>query len=228
MCRKGLFEHLLNATHRGAALALAAVVLVATSGSAMADDPVAPGNIGGFVGGVVTKAIPNKVAPPQQAPSSPQPPVRAQPTTVSPGGNGDTIVVQLKNDHGVYKVPVKINGAVTIDFIIDSGASTVSIPDDVMHTLMRSGTVSKNNIVGSTTFQYANGSKAERTVFRLDSVQVGDRELKNVLASSETEQSEPLLGQSFLSQFASWTQNTSAGTLILTLPKTGAIPAAAK
>ena len=46
--------------------------------------------------------------------------------------------IPLEQEHGVYMVPVRINQAVSIPFIVDSGASEMAIPADVFRTLMRS------------------------------------------------------------------------------------------
>ena len=37
-------------------------------------------------------------------------------------------------------VPVQINGAITLDFTVDSGAADVSVPADVFSTLARTET----------------------------------------------------------------------------------------
>ena len=42
---------------------------------------------------------------------------------------------------GVFVAPVQINGAMTLDFAIDSGAADVSVPADVFSTLKRTGTI---------------------------------------------------------------------------------------
>jgi hypothetical protein len=49
--------------------------------------------------------------------------------------------VQLKQLGGTYAVPVAVNAAITLDFMIDTGASDVSVPADVVSTLLRTGTV---------------------------------------------------------------------------------------
>ena len=43
----------------------------------------------------------------------------------------------MQLEGGIYVVPVLINNAITSDFIIDSGASDVSISADVVMPLMR-------------------------------------------------------------------------------------------
>jgi Aspartyl protease len=40
---------------------------------------------------------------------------------------------------GTFVIPVLINGQITLNFTIDSGAADVSIPADVVSTLIRTG-----------------------------------------------------------------------------------------
>lgn len=48
----------------------------------------------------------------------------------------NALEVPLKKDAGVYTIPVRINNVLTLDFIIDSGASEVQVPADVAMTLL--------------------------------------------------------------------------------------------
>jgi hypothetical protein len=41
--------------------------------------------------------------------------------------------------NGILVVPVEINGAVTLDFAVDSGAAYVSVPAGVFSTLKHAG-----------------------------------------------------------------------------------------
>jgi predicted aspartyl protease len=45
----------------------------------------------------------------------------------------------LRKEGGTFVVPVLINGAITLDFTVDSGAADVSVPADVFSTLQRTG-----------------------------------------------------------------------------------------
>jgi predicted aspartyl protease len=49
--------------------------------------------------------------------------------------------VPLSSSGGVFAVPVEINGTITLEFAVDSGASDVIIPLDVFSTLKRTGTI---------------------------------------------------------------------------------------
>jgi len=110
--------------------------------------------------------------------------------------------LQLENSGGVYTLPVRINDAVTIPFIIDSGASEVVIPEDVFLVLSRTGTVSQTDFLGTGTYQMANGTTQSSKRFRLRKLTVGNHVVTDVLAIVSPVNGDPLLGQSFLSRTA--------------------------
>jgi hypothetical protein len=57
--------------------------------------------------------------------------------------------VSLLKKGGVYTVPVLINGVIPLQFIVDSGAADISLPADVFLTLLRTGTIGKDDFVGN-------------------------------------------------------------------------------
>ena len=69
---------------------------------------------------------------------------------------GETI--RLGQTNGIYTVPVRINDAITLPFVIDSGASEVAIPTDVYLTLIRTGSIEPNDALGPGTYKLADGS----------------------------------------------------------------------
>jgi predicted aspartyl protease len=64
---------------------------------------------------------------------------------------GSTFEAPLKKEGGTFVVPVQINGAITLDFTVDSGAADVSVPADVFSTLARTGTIRNSDIIGEET-----------------------------------------------------------------------------
>jgi hypothetical protein len=73
-------------------------------------------------------------------------------------GGGPRTVVPLVPDGGTFTVPVTINGRLTLNFVVDSGAADVSVPADVVMTLVRTGTISDEDFLGKQTYQMADGS----------------------------------------------------------------------
>jgi aspartyl protease family protein len=109
--------------------------------------------------------------------------------------------IPMKKSRGVYLIPVEING-LTLDFILDTGASTISISEAEAIVLIRQGTLDKSDFRGTQNFTTADGSTMEGTIINLRSVKIGDNEMTNIEASVMSNDSAPLLlGQSFLQNF---------------------------
>ena len=120
----------------------------------------------------------------------------------------------MQIDGGVYAVPVLVNGAITLDFVVDSGAADVSIPADVVSTLMRTKTLQVSDFIGRQTYVLADGSKVPSQTFLIRSLKVGDRVIENVTASVASVNGSLLLGQSFLSRFKSWSIDNTKHALV--------------
>jgi clan AA aspartic protease (TIGR02281 family) len=123
--------------------------------------------------------------------------------------------VPLFKHNGIYVVAVLINNAVTMDFVVDSGASDVSISEDVLATLMQKGTIRKTDYLGNKVYQQADGSKMPSKVYLIKSLKVGDRVIENVIVRVGSARGSLLLGQSFLGQFKSWTIDNTTQSLLL-------------
>jgi len=123
--------------------------------------------------------------------------------------------VKMVESGGIYQVPVVINDALKLDFIVDSGASDVSIPADVVFTLIRTGTIKKSDFIGTETYRLADGSAVSSRTFIIRSLKLGDRTVTDVRASIADVNGPLLLGQSFLKRFKSWSQDNAAHELIL-------------
>ena len=111
--------------------------------------------------------------------------------------------------------PVRINDAIDLDFLVDSGATDVSVPVDVVLTLLRSGTLKAADFTGSRTYLLADGSKLPSATFVMKSLRIGDRALRDVEGGISPIQGELLLGQSFLRRFKSWSIDNSTHQLVL-------------
>jgi hypothetical protein len=59
----------------------------------------------------------------------------------------DAVPLVLRN--GVRVVPAMINNRLILDFVVDSGAADVQIPDDVFRTLVRTGTILPGDFLGT-------------------------------------------------------------------------------
>jgi aspartyl protease family protein len=119
----------------------------------------------------------------------------------------------MQRQGGIYFLPVLINDAITLNFVVDSGAADVSIPADVVMTLMRTGTLKESDFLGQRTYVLADGSTVPSKTFRIRSLKVGNKVLENVNGSASLK-GIPLLGQSFLGRFKSWSVDNTKHVLI--------------
>src|SRR5215472_11728564 len=106
--------------------------------------------------------------------------------------------IPLIKKGGVYEVPVEVNGVITLNFILDTGASEVNIPADVALTLYRAGTIKDADFLPGQTYRLADGSTVKSSRFILKSLKIGKSRVTNVPASIGNISSSLLLGQSFL------------------------------
>lgn len=153
----------------------------------------------------------------QQGKANKQQEEASVPSAASAAGSaaGPFQVSMIRKDGNLW-VPAQINNVVTIDFVIDSGASDITLPWDTYLTLLRSGTLTKANYIGEVNFGIANGSEVRGHKFKLASLQVGNQVLTDVVASvMPSDSATPLLGLSFLSRFQSWSIDNRSSDLTL-------------
>ena len=157
------------------------------------------------------KTVPNAQPAPPTQPQQPKAASVSQPEAA----RSFVQSVPMQKQNGIFVVPVLINDSITLKFVVDSGASDVSIPADVVMTLMRTGTLTENDFLGTQTYKLADGSKVPSRTFRLKSLKVGDMVIENVTGSMAAVEGSLLLGQSFLGRFKSWSIDNTKHALVL-------------
>jgi predicted aspartyl protease len=123
--------------------------------------------------------------------------------------------IPLTTMGGTLIAPVVINNAIKLNFLVDSGASDVSIPADVFSTLVRTNTVTQTDITGFRNYRNADGEISQSKTFVIRSLKLGNIEVLNVHAKEAPANAPLLLGQSFLKRFKSWSIDNSTQELIL-------------
>jgi len=151
-------------------------------------------------------ALPNCPRPPGSPPAAIMQP---KPTTLR---------VPIQRRGGNYLVPGIVNNVMTLNFTVDSGASIVSIPADVVATLKKTGALSERDFAGQVTVALADGSRVTSETFRLRALAVGDWLVQDVAASVSPAGAPPLLGQTFFSHLRSWSIDNDNQTLVMVLP----------
>jgi clan AA aspartic protease (TIGR02281 family) len=156
-------------------------------------------------------------AVPFAAAAAPRAPAAAAP----PAGTEE---VALKEEAGALLVPVVINDSVKLDFMLDSGASVVTIPADVAMTLIRTGTLTRDDYLGRQTFQLADGRTVPSTILRIRTLKVGDIVVHDVQASVTDAKGSLLLGQTFLARLTTWSIDNGRHVLVLGPERPGGPP----
>ena len=145
-----------------------------------------------------------------------------RPVAVAPAAG--TEAVALKDEGGALLVPVVINDSVKLDFMLDSGAAVVTIPADVAMTLIRTGTLTRDDYLGRETFQLADGRKVPSTILRIRTLKVGDIVVHDVQASVTDAKGSLLLGQTFLARLTTWSIDNARHVLVLGPERPGGPP----
>jgi predicted aspartyl protease len=131
------------------------------------------------------------------------------------GTGDDQQTIRMEQSGGVYIVPIRLNDTITLDAVVDSGAADVSIPADIVSTLIRTKTITQEDFLGKQIYVLADGSKVPSQQFRIRSLKVGNKIVENVVASIASANATILIGQSFLKKFKSWSVDNEQHTLIL-------------
>lgn len=116
---------------------------------------------------------------------------------------------------GVFEVKCSIND-LPLNFIFDTGASTVSLSMLEANFMMKNGYLKPTDVVGSQYFYDASGDISEGTVINLRQIDFGGLKLQNVHASVVRNQKAPLLlGQSVLGRLGKIEINNQVKKLII-------------
>jgi len=131
-------------------------------------------------------------------------------------GNASNAIQLEKTSDGLYKVPVVLNGVLKISIIYDSGSSDVSISPDIAMTLIRTGTLTESDYIGTQSYMFADGTYAKSKRIIIRELQIGNQTITNVEASISNSINAPmLLGQSVLKRFGTITIDNNSNTLLI-------------
>lgn len=127
-------------------------------------------------------------------------------TLVDDNYYGETIAVPYREEGGVKIVAVKLNG-LGVDMIFDTGCSMTLISMAEAEYLYQKGSLSKEDILGTTQSVIADGSIIENAVINLREVIIDDKLVcTNVTATVSSNVAAPLLlGNEILDRTESYT-----------------------
>ena len=119
-------------------------------------------------------------------------------SSAASGGNSDGLVVQLeRNPDGHFYADVEINGA-PVHMLVDTGATGIALSRDDAHSAGLATSIGMNDVVG----RGADGSVHGEFV-TLERVRLGGTSATGLEAVVLNNGEQSLLGQEFLSKFAS-------------------------
>ena len=124
-------------------------------------------------------------------------------------------VVAVEPHAGAFVVPVVLNDVLTAKFIVDSGAADVSITEDMVSALMKSGTMTGADLLGSKTYMLADGTMHQGKIYRMASLRIGGMVMEDVTVRIAAANSSLLLGQSFLRRLKSWSMDNARQVMII-------------
>ncbi len=100
----------------------------------------------------------------------------------------------------------------------------VTIPADVAMTLIRTGTLTRDDYLGRQTFELADGRKVPSTMLRIRTLKVGGIVVHDVQASVTDTKGSLLLGQTFLARLSTWSIDNARHVLVLGPERPGGSP----
>jgi aspartyl protease family protein len=137
------------------------------------------------------------------------------PIAPAPGAASASDEIALDYHGRQYTLPVRVNGATTVNFVLDSGASVVSLPQDLVEDLTKAGAIAAGDMRGRNVYVTADGKRHRGTWLMLRQLDVGGHTVTNVMASIAPAHADPLLGQTFLAKFKSWTLDNKRHVLVI-------------
>lgn len=125
-------------------------------------------------------------------------------------------VVNLSENQGVFELLVYFgNGELKDKFVLDSGASELSITPYLEREMIKLGLIKRNNYLSPGLYQIADGSIISARRLKIPKLKVGSFTVYNVTASVGTQNSPLLLGRSFFDKFSQWSIDNAKNKLIL-------------
>jgi predicted aspartyl protease len=123
--------------------------------------------------------------------------------------------IPIRYDGSRYFVDGKVVGVEEVSFVLDTGATLVSIPRPALDRLLSQGKIKESDFRGRIAFTGWDGGVTYRETLTLPSLHVGEEIVENISAAEARNQDTALLGVSFLSKFRNWSIDHERRLLIL-------------
>jgi clan AA aspartic protease (TIGR02281 family) len=144
------------------------------------------------------------------------PPPAPAVTVAAPVEAASVRVPMLRSGADIFTVQVAVAGTCCLPFLLDSGASDVSVSPALFAAMVEGGHVTSADLIDVDTYVTASG-KVEGLRFRMPPLTVGGITLHGVAGSVTPGAPDGmlLLGQSFLRRFRAWSIDNETNELVL-------------
>ncbi len=123
--------------------------------------------------------------------------------------------IQLADRGAIFTLPVKINGNLTLHFMVDTGTIAVVIPDDVASNLIHTGTIKESDFLPGSPYRLTDGTVLKSSQFNIHEFEIGGVRVDNVACSIDSEVPELVLGEDLLNRFETWELDNNRHVLIV-------------
>lgn len=127
----------------------------------------------------------------------------------------DIDTLKVLNFKGMTYVKIKIGNNKQV-WLFDSGATDLFINKETEEELKKEGIINKENFLGISEYEMANGTSDSCRKYVINNVQIGHFKVNNVIVAASDKAKKIILGRSVLNKFTRWTLNNEFNTLILT------------
>ena len=126
-------------------------------------------------------------------------------------------IQMVKKGSNTFLVNIAISGVCCFPFLVDSGASDVSVSPDLFRAMVKGGHLTRADMIDVREYQTAAGGSVHGLRFRMPPMTIGNITIRGVVGSVTpgTSDAPLLLGQSFLAAFKSWSIDNQTHELVL-------------
>jgi clan AA aspartic protease (TIGR02281 family) len=128
--------------------------------------------------------------------------------------NSKNVITPNLTNGGVYEVNANINNVLKLDMIFDTGASEILFSRDVYNTLVKTKTISNDDLLEGGQYMDANGNVNYNVRFILRKLQIGNYTLDNIpCCVAKDELGANLLGLSAIKKLGKFTFDFEKGII---------------
>jgi predicted aspartyl protease len=106
--------------------------------------------------------------------------------------------IALIDSNGVYMIPITLNDSIVVAGILDTGASEMFIPFNVIASLIQKGDIATKDILKDGSYTLADGTIKNRERVNISKIMIGNLTFTNVSAIVGANNSTVLIGQNIL------------------------------